>query len=82
MMSDFFFDIVAPQKPEIVEENDHYYVRPYPFAASWQVEGGVILESKENNVWVAWIGNAPKRSITVSAAMPYGIGVNATKTIN
>ena len=82
MMSDFFFDIVAPQKPEIVEENDHYYVKPYPFAASWQVEGGVILESKENNVWVAWIGNAPKRSITVSAAMPYGIGANATKTIN
>ena len=82
MMSDFFYDIVAPQKLEIDEENDHYYVRPYPLSTSWLVEGGVILKSESNNVWVAWIGNAPKHSITVSAAMPYGIGFNATKTIN
>ena len=82
MMSDFFHDIIVPQKLEIVEENDHYYVRPYPLATSWLVEGGVILESKGNNVNVAWIGNAPKHSITVSAALPKGIGITTTKTIN
>ncbi len=82
MMSDFFYDIVVPQKLEIVEENDHYYVRPYPLATSWQVEGGIILESKGNSVCVAWIGNAPKHSITASATLPKGIGITTTETIN
>ena len=82
MMSDFFYDIVAPQKLEIVEENDHYYVRPYPLAISWLVEGGVIMESEGNNVWVTWIDNAPKHSITVSATLPKGIGLTTTETFN
>ena len=82
MMSDFFYDIVAPKKLEIVEENDHYYVRPYPLSISWLVEGGVILESEGNNVWVAWIDNAPKHSITVSATLPKGIGLTTTETFN
>ena len=82
MMSDFFFDIVTPQKPEIVEENDHYYLRPYPLEASWKVEGGVILDSNGNSIEVAWIGNAPQRSITASTVLPYGLGLNTTKTIN
>ena len=82
MMSDFFYNIVVPEKPEIVEENSHYYVDPKPLETSWQVEGGVILHERENFVDVKWIKNAPKRSITVSGTMPYGIGFNTTKTIN
>ena len=78
MMSDFFYDIVVPQKPEIVGENDHYYVRPYPLETSWQVEGGVILSSEGNAVEIAWIKNAPQRNITVSALMPYGVGLTET----
>ena len=81
MMSDFFYDIIAPQKLEIDEEDDHYYVRPYPLSTSWQVEGGVILKSEGNNVWVAWIGNAPKHSITASAALPKGIGMTTTEAL-
>lgn len=82
MMSDFFYDIVVPQKPEIVEEDNHYYVRPYPLETSWKVEGGVILETKGNSVNVAWINNAPQRSITASTTLPYGLGLNTTKIIN
>ena len=81
-MSDFFYNIVIPEKPEIEEENSLYYLTPQPLATSWQVEGGVILYEGEDLVEVAWIGNAPKRSITASAAMPYGLGVNITKTFN
>ncbi len=80
MMSDFFYDIVVPQKPEIVQENDHYYVRPYPLETSWLVEGGVILSSEKNSVKVAWIQNAPQHSITVSVLMPYNVGLTE-KTI-
>jgi hypothetical protein len=82
MMSDFFFDIVTPQKPEIVEENDHYYLKPYPLEASWKVDGGVILDSNGNSIEVAWIGNAPQHSITVSTLLPYGLGLNTTQTFN
>lgn len=82
MMSDFFYDIVVPDKPEIVEDNGRYYVRPYPLATSWQVEGGTILEANGNAVRVEWINNAPKRSLTASTTMPYGTGLNVTKTIN
>lgn len=82
MMSDFFYDIVTPQKPEIVEENGHYYLKPYPLEASWKVDGGVILDSKGNSIEVAWIGNAPQHSITASTVLPYGLGLNTTKTFN
>jgi pimeloyl-ACP methyl ester carboxylesterase len=82
MMSDFFHEIIVPQKLEIVEENDYYYVRPYPLATSWQVEGGVILESKGNRINVVWIDNAPKHSVTASAILPKGIGITTTETIN
>ena len=82
MMSDFFYDIVIPEKPEIVEENSYYHLEPQPLATSWQVEGGVIVYERENFVEVAWIGNAPKRSITASATMPYGLGFNITKTFD
>ena len=81
MMSDFFYDIVVPQKLEIEEENDHYFVRPYPLSTSWLVEGGVILKSEDNNVWVEWIGNAPKHSITASATLPKGIGLTTTENL-
>ena len=82
MMSDFFYDIVVPNKPEIVEDNDRYYVRPYPLATSWQVEGGVILDTNDNTVKVKWINNAPERSLTASTTLPFGTGLNVTKTIN
>ena len=81
MMSDFFYDIVVPKKLEIVEEDDHYYVRPYPLETSWQVEGGVILSTENNTMEVAWIQNAPQHSITVSVLMPYGVGLTETKVV-
>ena len=79
MMSEFFHDIIMPQKLEIGGEDGHYYVMPYPLKASWQVEGGIILTSKDNTVKVAWIKNAPQRSLTVSALLPYGVGLTETK---
>ena len=82
MMSDFFYDLVVPEKPEIVEEENHYSMSPKPLATRWQVEGGVILDTENDTVKVAWIKNAPKRSITASVAMPYGTGFKATKTID
>ena len=82
MMSDFFYDIIVPQQPEIIDGNDYYYVKPYPLATSWKAEGGVILESAGNNVKVAWFGNAPKHSLTASTLLPHGLGLNTTKIIN
>ena len=82
MMSDFFFDIIVPQQPEIIEGDDYYYVKPYPLATSWKAEGGVILESTGNNVKVAWFGNAPKHSLTASTLLPHDLGLNTTKIIN
>ena len=82
MMSDFFYDIIVPEKPEITGEKNLFAVHPKPLATSWQVEGGVILASEDNTVKVAWIKNAPTRSITASATLPYGIGFDTTKTIN
>ena len=81
-MSDFFYDIIMPEELEIVEEGASYSLRPQPIATSWQVEGGVILYETKNHVEVQWIKNAPKRSITASAALPYGIGLKTTKTID
>jgi hypothetical protein len=81
MMSDFFYDIVVPKKLEIVGEDGHYYVRPYPLETSWQVEGGVILSSENNTVEVAWIHNTPQRSITASVLLPYGVGLTETRVI-
>ena len=78
-MSEFFHDIIVPQKLEIDGEDGHYYVRPYPLKASWMVEGGVILSTENNTVEVAWIKNAPQHSITVSALLPYGVGLTETK---
>jgi hypothetical protein len=34
MMSEFFHDIIVPQKLEIYGEDGHYSVRPYPLKAS------------------------------------------------
>ena len=78
-MSVFFHDLVSPEILKILEENNTYRVSPEPLSASWQVEGGVILSSENNSVKVAWIQNAPQHSITVSAAMPYGVGLTETK---
>ena len=81
MMSGFFHDIVVPERLKIVEEHNYYSVNPEPLSTSWQVEGGVILSSEGNAVHVAWIKNAPRHSITVSAEMPYGVGITETKVI-
>ncbi len=78
-MSEFFHDIIVPQKLEIDGEDGYYYVRPYPLKASWMVEGGVILSTENNTVEVAWFKNAPQHSITVSALLPYGVGLTETK---
>ena len=78
-MSEFFHDIIVPQKLEIEGEDGHYCVKPCPLKASWTVEGGVILSTENNTVEVAWIKNAPQHSITVSAVLPYGVGLTETK---
>ena len=78
-MSEFFHDIIVPQKLEIEGEDGHYYVRPNPLKTSWLVEGGVILSTEDNSVEVAWIENAPRHSITVSVQLPYGVGLTETK---
>lgn len=79
MMAEFFHDIVVPQKLEIDGEDGHYYVRPYPLKASWQVEGGVIRSAENNSVDVTWFKNAPRHSITASVLLPYGVGLTETK---
>lgn len=76
-MVNFFHDIVDPEKPEIVNEGQWYAVEPQPLKASWQAEGGVIVETDADKARVLWIGNAPRHFITVSAAFPRGIGFNA-----
>lgn len=78
MMSGFFYDVVVPDTLEIVEEDAGYTVHPEPLEASWQVEGGVILSADNHTVKVAWIKNAPQHYITVSAAMPFGVGLTET----
>ena len=80
-MSEFFHDIIVPQELEIEGEDGHYYVKPCPLKTSWMVEGGVILSTENNTVEVAWIKNAPQHSITVSAVLPYGVGLTKTKNV-
>jgi hypothetical protein len=82
MMSEFFYEIIMPEKPKIVGEGPSYSLYPQPVATSWKVKGGIIINEKDNSVEVRWIKNAPERSITVSATMPYGIGIKTTKTFN
>ena len=79
-MSDFFYNIIEPEKPEIVEEGRRFQVTPKPTRASWQVEGGVIVSKDAEGVEVVWIRNAPQHRITVSAMMPNGTGFNKTIT--
>ena len=81
-MSEFFHDLIVPQKLEIEGEDGHYYVRPYPLKVSWQVEGGVILSTENNTVEVAWIKNAPMHSITASVLLPYGVGFTERKVVS
>lgn len=78
MMTDFFHDIVEPVEPQMVRDGRHFSVEPKPIEAYWKVEGGVIVSSDDDGVEVVWIGNVPHHSITVSAAMPYGIGFTET----
>ena len=80
-MSEFFHDIIVPQKLEIEGEDGHYYVKPCPLKASWKVEGGVILSTENNSVEVEWIKDAPQHSITVSVMLPYGVGLTETRKI-
>ena len=80
MMTDFFYDIVVPEALEITEDNSNYTLNPAPLATSWKVDGGIILSAEDNHMRVAWIKNAPQRSITVSAMLPYGVGI--TETLN
>ena len=80
-MTEFFHDIIVPQKLEIEGKDGHYYVRPDPLKASWAVEGGVILSTENNTVEVAWIKNAPRHSITASVVLPYGVGHTETKDV-
>ena len=80
-MDGFFYGIMAPETPEIVEQDRRFSVQPEPLKASWQVEGGVILTSSEKEVKVAWINNAPIHQITVSAVMPHGICFNESLVI-
>jgi hypothetical protein len=82
MMSDFFYDIIVPEKPKIFGENSYFAVLPQPLSTRWEVEGGVILEEYDNIVKVAWFNNAPKRSLTASATIAYGIGLDMKKVIN
>lgn len=82
MMSDFFYSIIMPEELEIVEEGSSYSLHPQPISTSWQVEGGIILNESNDHVEVQWIKNAPKRSITASAALPYGLGFKTTTNIN
>ena len=82
LMSDFFYSIIMPEELEIVEDGTSYSLRPKPIATSWQVEGGIILNESNDHLEVQWIKNAPKRSITASAALPYGLGFKTTKNIN
>lgn len=77
-MSDFFYNIIEPEKPDIIEEGRHYHVIPKPSQTSWQVEGGLIVARDEESVEVVWIRNAPQHRITVSATMPNGTGYNKT----
>ncbi len=77
-MSDFFYNIIEPEKPEIMEDGRRYYVMPKPSQTSWQVEGGLIVSRDEESVEVVWIRNAPQHRITVSATMPNGTGYNKT----
>ena len=79
-MSDFLYNIIEPEKPEIMEDGRRYFVRPKPSKTSWQVEGGVIVSRDEESAEVVWIRNAPQRRITVSATMPNGTGCNKTIT--
>lgn len=82
VMSDFFYSIIMPEELEIVEEGSSYSLRPQPITTSWQVEGGIILNESDNHVEVQWIKNAPKRCITASGVLPYGLGFKTTKNIN
>lgn len=82
MMSDFFYDIIVPEKPKIFGENSYFAVLPQPLSTRWEVEGGVILEEYDNIVKVAWFNNAPKRSLTASSTLAYGIGLDMKKVIN
>ena len=75
-MSDFFYNIIEPEKPEIMEDGRRYYVMPKPSQTSWQVEGDLIVSRDEESVEVVWIRNAPQHRITVSATMPNGTGYN------
>ena len=77
-MSDFFYHIVNPEKPEIVEEGRHYRLIPRPNRVSWQVEGGVVVSTEDDGIEVVWIRNAPQHKITVSATMANGTGCNKT----
>lgn len=81
MMSEFFNNLVVPDKIRIIEENGIFHVSPEPLQASWQAEGGVILSSEGNSARVVWFKNAPLHSITVSATMPYGVGLTETKVL-
>lgn len=80
-MSNFFYEIIMPEEIEIVEKGSSYSLNVQPIATSWLVEGGIILNETKNHVEVQWIKNAPIRSITASATLPYGLGIKTTKTI-
>lgn len=81
-LSDFLYGIIMPEQFQIVEEGSSYSLFPQPIATSWQVEGGIIIDERDNQVKVQWIKNAPKRSITASATLPYGLGFKTTKTFD
>ncbi len=76
-MTRFFDGIVEPERPALVEEEGQWFrVEPQPLESSWSVDGGVAVETVDDKIRVIWIDNAPVHSVTVSAAMPRGVGFN------
>jgi len=82
-MTSFFYHEIAGETPHITADSvdsRHYYVSG-SHETQWNVDGGMILRIKGNDIWVVWLEEAKQHSLSVSGKNERGYGYNDKKNI-
>lgn len=73
-MCAFLDEVIRMEKPQVVKRNGWYQVDGEVSQCNWAAEGGLIIENRQGEAKVVWIGNAPQNKLKVSGIQKFGIG--------
>lgn len=84
-MSEFLYEEVVGPPAQILEDSTnsrHYYIaHDRVGSVYWQVEGGLIMRLKDNEIWVVWQEDQPIHQLRATGRYRNGFGFELTKKI-